>query len=477
MFKHTATQHALEMVTLEQLVPKDHLVRKIDKAIDFEFIRDEVAHLYCANNGRPAVDPVRLFKIMLLGYIFGIPSKRKLIKEIEVNVAYRWFLKMGLTEKVIDASTLSQNRIRRFNDTDIFERIFTEIVLQAMEKGLLGGKHLFSDSTHLKANANKNKHRNEEREIRVSNYINMLNEDIEKECAARGKKPFKEKANTPKTKNTKVSTTDPESGFMTRDNKPQGFFYLDHRTVDGKHNIILDTYATPANVNDSQPYIKRLDYVMAKFFFKPKAVGLDAGYFTAPVAECLKRREITGVFGYRRPVRTKNAFKKRHFIYDKQTDTYRCPQGETLIYRTMSREGYRSYSTSKATCRNCPKRSQCTQSKDAPKSVSRHIYSDSIDEANQVRLSDEGKRIYKRRCETVERSFADAKQHHGHRYARFRGLSKVQIQCLLAATAQNIKKIALWVWKMYLLLCFVVIRQAYWKKQVMRARYWELPAV
>ncbi len=91
------------MVTLEQLVPKDHLVRKIDKAIDFEFIRDEVAHLYCANNGRPAVDPVRQFKIMLLGYIFGIPSKRKLIKEIEVNVAYRWFLKMGLTEKVIDA--------------------------------------------------------------------------------------------------------------------------------------------------------------------------------------------------------------------------------------------------------------------------------------------------------------------------------------------------------------------------------------
>ena len=144
-------QYELEMVTMEQLVPKDHLVRKIDKAIDFEFIRDEVAHLYCKDNGRPPVDPVRLFKIILLGYIFGIKSERQLVKEIEVNVAYRWFLRMSLTEKVIHASTLSQNRIRRFNGTDIFERIFGNIVIQAMEKGLVDGRELFTDSTHLKA--------------------------------------------------------------------------------------------------------------------------------------------------------------------------------------------------------------------------------------------------------------------------------------------------------------------------------------
>ncbi len=101
-------QYEIEMISLEQLVPKDHLVRKVAKAIDFDFIRDEVAHLYCHDNGRPAVDPVRLFKIMLLGYLFGIKSERQLVKEIEVNVAYRWFLGMSLTEKVIDASTLSQ---------------------------------------------------------------------------------------------------------------------------------------------------------------------------------------------------------------------------------------------------------------------------------------------------------------------------------------------------------------------------------
>jgi len=183
-------QYALEMVTLEQLVPKDHLVRKIDKHIDFEFIRDEVDHLYCKDNGRPPVDPVRLFKIMLLGYLFGIPSERKLVKEIEVNVAYRWFLRMGLTENVIDASTLSQNRLRRFNGTDIFERIFNNIVEQAIKKGLVGGQALYSDSTHLKANANKRKAKNEVRLVKPSVFLDNINEAVEQDRKTHGKKPL-----------------------------------------------------------------------------------------------------------------------------------------------------------------------------------------------------------------------------------------------------------------------------------------------
>ncbi|HDL7814201.1 TPA: transposase, partial [Yersinia enterocolitica] len=161
MLKESAPQqYQLEMVTLEELVPQHHLVRKVDAAIDFEFIRDEVAHLYCHDNGRPAIDPVVLFKMMLLGYLFGIPSERRLVQEIQVNVAYRWFLRMGLTDKVPDASTLSQNRIRRFNGTDIFQRIFDNIVEQAITKGMVGGRVLYTDSTHLKANANPLKAKN-----------------------------------------------------------------------------------------------------------------------------------------------------------------------------------------------------------------------------------------------------------------------------------------------------------------------------
>ncbi|MCS3434287.1 transposase [Klebsiella sp. BIGb0407] len=142
------------MVTLEELVPKDHLVSKIDAAIDFEFIREAVAHLYCPDNGRPAVDPLRLIKIVLLGYLFGILSERRLMKEIQVNVAYRWFLRMGLTEKVPDDSTLSQNRIRRFNGVDIFQHIFDRIMEQALGQRMANGRVLYTDSIHLKADAN-----------------------------------------------------------------------------------------------------------------------------------------------------------------------------------------------------------------------------------------------------------------------------------------------------------------------------------
>lgn len=156
MLKESAPQqYQLEMVTLEELVPKNHLVRKVDVAIDFEFIHDEVAHLYCHDNGRPPIDPVILFKMMLLGYLFGVPSERRLVQEIQVNVAYRWFLRIGLTDKIPDASTLSQNRIRRFNGTDVFQRVFHNIVEQAIAKGMVGGRMLYTDSTHLKANSRK----------------------------------------------------------------------------------------------------------------------------------------------------------------------------------------------------------------------------------------------------------------------------------------------------------------------------------
>ena len=150
-------QTELEMVTLEQLVPKGHLLRLIDRHIRFDFIRSETEPLYCPNNGRPAIDPVVLFKMLFIGYLFGVRSERQLMREIEVNVAYRWFLGLRLTDPVPDASTLSQNRRRRFAGTDIEQRIFDGIVEQAVEHKLIGGRVLYTDSTHLKANANKNK--------------------------------------------------------------------------------------------------------------------------------------------------------------------------------------------------------------------------------------------------------------------------------------------------------------------------------
>ena len=133
-------QSELEMVTIEELVPKDHLLRLIDRHIDFSFIRARTEHLYCSDNGRPALDPVALFKMLLIGYLFGVRSERRLMQEIQVNVAYRWFVGLNLTERVPDASTFSQNRRRRFAGTGIEQDIFDAIVAQAIEHGLIGGQ-------------------------------------------------------------------------------------------------------------------------------------------------------------------------------------------------------------------------------------------------------------------------------------------------------------------------------------------------
>ncbi|GFR36666.1 hypothetical protein TCEA9_24780 [Thermobrachium celere] len=184
-------QQKLEMVYIENLVPQDHILRKIDKYIDFSFIRELTKDLYCHDNGRPAVDPVVLFKMLFIGYLFGIRSERQLVKDIEVNVAYRWFLGFSLTDKIPDHSTISQNRRRRFKDTDIAQKIFDNIVLQAISHGLVEGKVLYTDSTHLKANANKRKFIEKEVEKSTKEYMLELDKAIDEDRIAHGKKPLK----------------------------------------------------------------------------------------------------------------------------------------------------------------------------------------------------------------------------------------------------------------------------------------------
>jgi transposase len=448
MLKHPeGQQRELELVSIEALVPEKHLLRKIDSAVDFSFIHARVKHLYCEDNGRPALAPVVLFKLLLLGYLYGVRSERQLMREVEVNVAYRWFLGLRLRDKVPDASTLSQNRRRRFSESTIYQEIFDQIVELAVKKGLASGTVLYTDSTHLKANANKNKYDLAEVRVKPQEYLAALDAAVTEDRAAHGKAPLKDKPaepeSEPETKQIKVSRTDKDSGYMVRDGKPKGFFYLDHRTVDGRHAIITDSYATPATVHDSVPYLGRLDRQRERFGFQIRAAGVDAGYATAAISQGLEERNIYGVIGYRTPTHRDGYFYKREYRYDEKLDVYICPNGQLLSYRTTSREGYRQYHSDPEQCRNCPLRGRCTGSANHTKVVTRHVWEASKERIDQHRLQRVGKRIYKRRKETVERSFADAKQLHGHRYARMRGLIKVQQQCLLAATAQNIKKIAL----------------------------------
>jgi len=306
------------------------------------------------------------------------------------------------------------------------------------------GTVLYTDSTHLKANANKNRFDLAVVAKSRADYWNALDAAIAEDREARGKKPLKEKPRAPAEKETKVSRTDPDAGYMVRDGKPKGFFYLDHRTVDGQLGIITDTHTTPANVHDSIVYLGRLDRQRERFGFDVGAVGLDAGYATSGIAKGLEERSILGVTGYRRPTPPRpGMMPPKAFTYEAHVDGYRCPQGQLLAYARTDRTGYRHYKSNPVICRTCPLLASCTSSANATRLITRHVWADTRERTDAHRLTPWGKRIYKRRKETVERSFADARQLHGHRYARFRGLLAVSCQCLLAAAAQNIKKIAL----------------------------------
>jgi transposase len=223
MFKpKESSQSEYEFVSIDELVPDDHLLRLIDKYIDFTFLLEKVRPFYSENNGRPS-DPLILFKMMFIGYLFGIRSERQLEREIKMNIAYRWFLGLKFHDPVPHHSTISWNRQHRFKDTNIFQDIFDEIVLQAMNHKMVGGRVLFTDSTHLKANANKQKFTKDEVEVETREYFEELNKAIEEDRINSGKKPLKEREEVKETKEIRVSTTDPESGFMSRENKQEIF--------------------------------------------------------------------------------------------------------------------------------------------------------------------------------------------------------------------------------------------------------------
>ena len=214
--KQNSIQLQHEFVCIEDMVPKNHLLRKIDRHIDFSFIHDKAKDLY-SNVGRCGISPEVLFKMMLIGYLFGIRSERRLEQEIKVNVAYRWFLGLGLCDPVPDHSTISQNRGRRFNGTDIFQEIFEEIVRQAIETGLVRGKYLFTDSTKIKASANRNRKEKVEVEQSPKDYIDDLEKSVNDERKAHDKKPLPPADDKPpQTKQINRSLTDPTVAIFIR---------------------------------------------------------------------------------------------------------------------------------------------------------------------------------------------------------------------------------------------------------------------
>lgn len=442
-------QLQMELVMLEQLVKKDNLYRKIEKYINFDFIYDLVESLYSEDKGRPSIDPVVLFKMSLIQALDDIKSEEKLVDAIHHNMAYRWFLGYGLTEAIPDHSTISHNRVVRFKDTDIYEVIFNEIVLLAMEEGFVKGKIVYTDSTHIKANASNSKYENIEEERVISENESVLKLVNEKRLS-KGQKPLEAAEDKVETKNRKVSKTDPSSGFMHRDRKPIGFYHLLHGTVDSYKNILLSVHVTPGNVHDSTVYLDNLENMMEALPLAPKYVGADAGYFNNEILEELSNKGLHPVIGPRKYAGKKGKKSKYWFDYNAGEDIYICFEGKSLHYKTTNRQGYVEYESDKSVCVDCPSRNRCLYeskvdgklSDDKTRIIRRHVKEHYADDVRAFLKTQKGKDLYQRRKETIERAFADMKENMGLRYAHYRGCHCVKAQVLITGVAYNVKKLA-----------------------------------
>ena len=453
----------IEIVGIDSLVPKEHLLRQIDDAVDFNKLYEIVEELYCEDNGRPSIDPVVLFKMVLIQHLYGLPSLRRTAEEVSLNVAYRWFLGYSLQEETPHFSTVSYNFRHRFTTATV-ERVFAWILDEIAEAGYLSPKAVFIDGTHIKASANTKKKVKEKIPAASKHYAKELMEEVNKDREAHGKKPFDDdsKPTTPtkrnntskkklarrkkeRTRTVTRSVTDPACGMFVKGDHKRQFAYEAHTACD-KHGFVLEAVVTPGNVHDSVAFDDVYDKV-TESFPEVKTIVADAAYKTPHICKKVFEDKRILSTAYKRPQTMKGGHEWWKYVYDEYYDCIICPEYQILHYSTTNRDGYREYKSDPKICAQCPTRELCTRSKDCVKTVQRHIWKDYEELADDARYTPKYRDLYKRRKETIERVFADAKEKHAMRYTQYRGLAQVANWVKLKFVAMNLKKFAKWKWK------------------------------
>ena len=446
-------QVKLHMITIEDLVPKEHFLRKLEAALDLSFVNKETERLYSRKYGRPPIDPVMIVKYLLAGFLYGIPSERQIEQRIQTDVALRWYLGLDLFDQVPDHSTISQLRRRKPSFRKIFRRLFEEVVRQCIEKGLVSGRVVATDSTHVKANASVASEELVESPDGPGAYWERL-DAYEKEGRKelerrRGKKLRQRKQRTKCLKkggrrsHKRVSRTDPEAGHMNRPGKPVGPHYLSHQTLDTDHGIILDVTVTPGDVSDNVPYLDQMEHIH-KNVIPIQAATADAAYDFALAHRVLDDMGISFfVRPQARPNYSRVTLQPDTFHYDKEQDIYICPNEKTLrlTYLLRGPSGLSlAYCPDKRDCLACPIRELCMTGKQHVRKVEHSYFLPSVEK----NFSRQGELEYvdalRKRQIWCEGTFSAQKRGHNLRYLLRRGLEAAEDHCLLSATAMNLKR-------------------------------------
>ena len=429
---------------IDGIVPKGHLLRKIERVMDYEWIYARMEPYYCADKGRPGTDPVVLIKMVLIQHLFGIPSLRQTYREIQVNVAYRWFLGYNLLEGIPHFATVSYAFCNRF-PPELSEEIFEHILNKALNNRMVEPKMVFIDGTHIKASANKKKFQKEQVARTAKVYEQQLRQEVAAEREKLGKKNDEDEptgGSGGTTVSKTVSTTDPDCGMFVKGSHERQFAYEAHTACD-RHGWILGVEVTAGNVSDSTAWDAVYDQVTDRFP-EAKFIVMDAGYKTPWIAKKTLEDSRIPILPYTRYKGRKDRFRLWDFTYDVEHDCFVCPKGQSLRHTTTGKDGRRTYRSTPKMCQCGPCRQVCGANEKGQRLLTTHIWQEHLDLAEQLRKTQRGKEIYSLRKETIERVFADAKEKHGLRYTHHRGLARVTTWVRLKFAAMNLKKFALW---------------------------------
>ena len=419
---------------LEDQVPENHLLRLIDKHISFDFVRERLKESY-SDTGRPSIDPELLLRILLIGYLYGITSERKLVEELRMHLAWRWFTGLGFDQEIPHHSTFSKNRHGRFQESKLFEQLFEEIVARCLQAGLVRGDELSVDGSFVEANAAKES-RVPREQLAESAHVHRTVRQYLKEVEEQN--PTEE----PVHQQEQVSTTDPDSTYATKGGTPARLGYYDNYLVDNHSCVIVGVQATAARMSQetvaAQDMIDRFARWQGR---EPVSVAADATYGNGEFVQWLTERDITPYMRTRDCVHRKNSpfYGPERFTYQPESNSYRCPAGQQLNYVGLNvRNRTHVYTGNRKRCGACPQKAQCTSGK--YKYLAIHIHEGARQRVRALAETPAFAHAQRQR-KKVEALFAELKNQIGLRRLRLRRLKFVREQFYLAATAQNLKRL------------------------------------
>jgi len=436
--QHSGNQDRLfYSFNLDEYVPADHMLRGIDRYLDLADLRRHLAPFY-SHTGRPSVDPELMIRMLLVGYCFGIRSERRLCEEVHLNLAYRWFCRLGLEDKVPDHSSFSKNRHGRFRESDVFRHVFEGVVQRCMTEGLVAGEGFAVDASIVKADANRR------RGVPSEEGIDWSNPQLGTRAVREYLQALEQEGqigSTPKN----ISLTDPGARWTAAPGCPAFFAYSTNYLVDIHAGVIVDVEATAAHRTEENDATKTMiDRVEERFDLKPKRLVGDTAYGTAAMLNWLvnEKQIEPHIPVWDKSERDDGSFGLSHFAYDAATNRYTCPAGKLLkpSWRMKKKNPY-NYRASQFDCQACPLKSKC-----CPNTPNRRISRNPFEPARDVaRKLGKTARYQQSRNDRkkVEVLFAHMKRILRVDRLRLRGRTGAKDEFLLTAIAQNLRRLAI----------------------------------